>query len=106
MLRRMLRPSRISPSFVRQRNFQHRTSLQSTFPSEGRTLKVAGDRTFETWTITVINDEDFKIRHAMEMWMNGIAKLENYTGATNPTTYMRDAYVYQLGRGGKGKRNH
>ena len=35
--------------------------------------------------------------------MNGIAKLENYTGATNPTTYMRDAYVYQLGRGGKGK---
>ena len=30
--------------------------------------------------------------------MNGIAKLENYTGATNPTTYMRDAYVYQLGK--------
>ena len=72
-------------------------------PFRGRTLKVAGDRTFETWTITIINDEDFKIRHAMEMWMNGIAKLENYTGATNPTTYMRDAYVYQLGRGGKGK---
>jgi hypothetical protein len=30
----------------------------------GRTLKVAGDRTFETWTITIINDTDFSIRSA------------------------------------------
>ena len=31
-------------------------------PFRGRILKVAGDRTFDTWTITVINDEDFLIR--------------------------------------------
>ena len=31
-------------------------------PFRGRILKVAGDRTFETWTITVINDVDFSIR--------------------------------------------
>ena len=68
-------------------------------PFRGRTLKVAGDRTIDNWTITVINDEDFGIRNAMEAWMNGIARLSNNTGATNPDSYMTDAYVYQLGRG-------
>jgi hypothetical protein len=68
-------------------------------PFRGRILKVAGDRTFDTWTVTVINDENFKIRTAFEIWMNGISKLDNNTGATNPTSYMTDAVVYQLGRG-------
>ena len=72
-------------------------------PFRGRTLKVAGDRTFDPWTLTIINDEDFKIRHAMEMWMNGISKLSNNTGASNPNAYMKDAYVYQLGRGTSGQ---
>ena len=68
-------------------------------PFRGRTLKVAGDRTIENWNITIINDEDFAIRNAMEAWMNAIAKLNNNTGAVNPSSYMTDAYVYQLGRG-------
>lgn len=68
-------------------------------PFRGRILKVAGDRTFDTWTVTVINDEDFKLRTAFERWMNHISKLDNATGATDPNSYMRDAYVYQLGRG-------
>ena len=68
-------------------------------PFRGRTLKVAGDRTIENWSITVINDENFNIRNAMEAWMNSIAKLSNNTGAVNPDSYMTDAYVYQLGRG-------
>ena len=68
-------------------------------PFRGRILKVAGDRTFDTWTVTIINDEDFRIRTAFEQWMNGISKLTNNTGATNPTSYMTDAFVYQLGRG-------
>lgn len=73
-------------------------------PFRGRTLKVAGDRTFDTWTVTIINDEDFTIRTAMERWMNGISKLDNASGATNPTSYMKDAFVYQLGRGaGQGR---
>ena len=74
-------------------------------PFRGRTLKVAGDRTIDNWTITVINDEDFGIRNAMEAWMNGIARLSNNTGATNPDSYMTDAYVYQLGRGYSGGRH-
>lgn len=68
-------------------------------PFRGRILKVAGDRTFDTWTVTVINDEDFKLRTSFEQWMNQINKLQNGSGATNPTSYMVDAYVYQLGRG-------
>ena len=68
-------------------------------PFRGRTLKVAGDRTIENWTVTVINDEDFKLRNAFEAWMNGIARLSNNTGATKPQDYMTDAFVHQLGRG-------
>ena len=70
-------------------------------PFRGRIFKVAGDRTIENWSITVINDEDFKIRNAFEEWMQLIAKLDNNLGATNPSSYMADADVYQLGRGGK-----
>ena len=33
-------------------------------PFRGRILKVAGDRTFDDWTVSVINDEDFKLRTA------------------------------------------
>ena len=68
-------------------------------PFRGRILKVAGDRTFDPWTITVINDEDFRLRTAFEAWGNGISKLDNNTGATNPSVYMKDGFVYQLGRG-------
>ena len=74
-------------------------------PFRGRILKVAGDRTIENWTVTVINDENFNIRNAMEAWMNAIARLSNNTGAVNPDSYMTDAYVYQLGRGYSSGRN-
>ena len=70
-------------------------------PFRGRIFKVAGDRTIENWSITVINDEYFRIRNAFEEWMQLIARLENNLGATNPSSYMVDADVYQLGRGGK-----
>ena len=69
-------------------------------PFRGRVLKIAGDRTFETWTITVINDVDFSIRSAFEKWMNTINKMNDGTGLTDPEAYQADAYVYQLGRDG------
>ena len=68
-------------------------------PFRGRILKVAGDRTFDDWTVSVINDEDFKIRTAFEQWANVMSKLDDATGVTNPSSYMTDAYVQQLGRG-------
>ena len=70
-------------------------------PFRGRTLKVAGDRTFDVWTITVINDENFRIRSKFEQWMNGISKLTDASGATSPGSYMASAVVNQLGRGTK-----
>ena len=72
---------------------------QIDVPFRGRIFKVAGDRTFDVWQITVINDEDFKIRTAFESWMGLISKLDNNMGATNPDAYMTNATVFQLGRG-------
>ena len=69
-------------------------------PFRGRILKIAGDRTFETWTITVINDTSFSIRSAFEKWMNYINKLDDATGVTNPVDYQVDAIVNQLNRDG------
>jgi hypothetical protein len=69
-------------------------------PFRGRTLKVAGDRSFESWTVTIINDTDFSIRSAFENWMNAINRVSDATGATDPTTYTADAFVYQLDRNG------
>ena len=68
-------------------------------PFRGRVLKVAGDRTFDIWSVTVINDEDFKLRTSFEQWMNGISKLSDASGATQPNSYMGNAVVNQLGRG-------
>ncbi len=68
-------------------------------PFRGRILKVAGDRTFAPWTISVINDENFIIRTAFERWANVVSKLDDATGVTSPSSYMTDAYVQQLGRG-------
>ena len=67
-------------------------------PFRGRIFKVAGDRTFDTWTVTVINDEDFRIRNGMERWMQKIGQYQDASGDTNPNDYMRTAIVKQLGR--------
>ena len=75
-------------------------------PFRGRILKVAGDRTFETWTITVINDVDFAIRSAMEKWMNSINKMTDGTGLTNPVDYQKDAVVKQFDRDGSVLRSY
>lgn len=67
-------------------------------PFRGRTFKVNGDRTFDNWTITVINDVDFEIRRAFEEWAQFIANYQEASGATNPSDYMRSATVKHLGR--------
>ena len=67
-------------------------------PFRGRTFKVAGDRTFDTWTITIINDTDFKIRQTMEEWCQKVANYQEASGATNPADYMASGTVRHLGR--------
>ena len=71
-----------------------------TVAFRGRTLKLAGDRTFATWTITVLNDTDFIIRSAFENWMNTINRVSDNTGVTDSAGYTADAFVYQLDRDG------
>ncbi len=68
-------------------------------PFRGRIFKVAGDRTIDPWSVTVINDENFLLRNAFENWTQQIADLSTNIGATRPESYMTNADVYQLGRG-------
>mgnify|MGYP001371277954 FL=1 len=74
-------------------------------PFRGRQLKIAGDRTFEPWSITVINDVDFKLRDSFERWMNLMNKHEDNAGLTNPTSYQKDLVVRQLGRSSMDQHN-
>jgi len=67
-------------------------------PFRGRTFKVAGDRTYDTWSITVINDNDFAIRKIMEDWMQHIGQYQDASGVTDPAQYMASATVTQLSR--------
>ncbi len=67
-------------------------------PFRGRIFKVSGDRTFDPWSITVINDNDFAIRKVMENWMQHIAQYKDASGTTDPSTYMANATVQQLSR--------
>jgi len=66
----------------------------------GRSIKIAGDRTFADWNVTVINDTNFKVRNAFERWQNGINNMSDNEGLTNPADYQVDAFVDQLDRNG------
>ena len=77
-----------------------------TVPFRGRILHVAGDRTFDSWTVTIINDTDFAIRSAFEKWMNAINRVSDNTGSTDPASYQADAFVYQLDRNGDTLRSY
>ena len=69
-------------------------------PYRGRVLPVAGDRTFDPWTVTIINDTNFGIRDAMEKWSNSINDLQTAQGTINPEVYQKSALVKQLSREG------
>ena len=82
-------------------------------PYFGRKIKLAGDRTFTDWRVTILNDEDFLVRDAFEAWSNGInslrGNLKSLNDASAPgagtssvpgTPYAAEAYVYQYGRAG------
>lgn len=72
-------------------------------PYFGRKVKVAGQRTFENWEITVINDEDFLIRKAFEHWMASInghgTNIRNSGVNASPSSYQSTAIVKQYSKG-------
>jgi len=72
-------------------------------PYFGRQIKIAGDREFAPWTVTVINDEDFLIRNAMEQWMNSInshaGNIREF-GSASPLLYKSNAQITQFSKTG------
>jgi len=67
-------------------------------PYRGRVLKMAGDRTFDVWTVTIINDVEFKLRNAFERWMSAISNHADIGGTQNPELYFTDLQVKQFDR--------
>jgi len=66
-------------------------------PFRGRTVKIAGDRTFDTWSATFFNDKDFKLRAFFEQWANQLNTHEANTSALfTPGEYMANLKVHQL----------
>jgi hypothetical protein len=75
----------------------------------GRPIKFAGNRTVADWTVTVINDEDFAIRSAMEDWsekINGLQTNLRDPGFLSAGQYKSTATVTQYGKGGETLRSY
>lgn len=70
----------------------------------GREIKLAGNRSFTDWSITVIQDEDFDLRNAFERWMSGInshvGNLRTPALLSGDGGYQQDGYVTQYGKTG------
>lgn len=67
-------------------------------PFRGRIAKIAGERQFANWNVTVLNDNDFAIRNALEQWSNGILNHTQTNGRVKPIDYSADLFVTQLDR--------
>jgi len=96
----------LAPFLVKAANLPASNITPISVPFRGRELKVAGERTFDSWTITIINDTNFKMRTIMEQWMNSISRLTNASGETNPSDYDADMVVKQLDRNGSTLRTY
>ena len=94
-------PSTANAAFlISATNLPGMTIGEVAVPFRGRNLYLAGDRTFEAWTITVLNDIGFTIRNAFEIWMNGINSMSDNTGAEDPGDYQVQTSVSQLDKAG------
>jgi len=66
-------------------------------PFRGRTVKIAGDRTFDNWSATFFNDKDMKSRSYFEQWLNLINTHQaNTAGIIDPREYGRSVVIRQL----------
>ena len=74
------------------------TIAEIVVPFRGMNLKLAGDRTFDPWTVSIINDIEFSSRTALEAWHQEIAGYGDSTAATNNDYLVSRAFVEQLGK--------
>ena len=81
----------------RATNLPGQTLAEIPVSFRGRTIYLAGDRTFDdAWTTTFFNDADFAVRTMVERWMNAINDLTEATGLVNPLQYQTDLHVQHL----------
>jgi hypothetical protein len=64
----------------------------------GRRIPVAGEREFQPWTITVVNETDFEVYTALQDWMEMMNQVDTNMGQTTVSTYVADLNVIQLDR--------
>ena len=72
-------------------------------PYFGRTIKIAGTRTFPDWSFTIINDENFTARRNLEIWLNAINGHVTNLRAPNAvaaSSYQADGFITQYGKAG------
>lgn len=95
--------NQVAPFMIQAATLPASTIGSIEVPYFGRKIRVAGDRTFEPWQVTIMNDEDFKVRHSMELWHNKINSLkDNAMGTTtsSPQSYKSDAIITQFSKKG------
>jgi hypothetical protein len=93
--------TRVMSFLCKATNLPGMTLGEVPVPFRGRQMFIAGDRVFDAWTTTIMNDTDFLIRNALERWSNGINALSDNSGLENPSDYQVDAFVDQLDRAGQ-----
>jgi len=69
-------------------------------PYFGRKVKLAGDRTFADWRVTVMNDEDFRMRSMFEYWSNSINSMESNIRYLTAESYKSPIQIYQYSKDG------
>jgi hypothetical protein len=93
------------PFMIKAASIPESTTGTIQVPYFGRFIKYAGDRSFQPWQVTIINDEDFAIRNAMESWSNAInTHITNFRSA--PFDYKAQAQIVQYGKDGTALREY
>lgn len=86
------------PFMIKAASLPASTMSTIEVPFRGRVAKVAGERQFSSWNISVINDNKMTLRNAFEEWSTAILNHAQTNGTLAPTAYQVDAFVYQLNR--------
>lgn len=87
-----------TPFMVQAASLPASTTGVIQVPYFGRMMKLAGDRVYDPWVVTIINDEDFLVRNALEEWSNKINRFEG--NVRDLRNYKSQAQVIQYGKDG------
>jgi len=99
-------PLELSSFMIKAASLPGQTIDEIAVNYRGSILYLDGDRTFDTWTTSIINDVDFAIRNGIERWMNIINNMDTNVSAQNATAFMSDMEVHQYDRKDKKIKTH